>query len=409
MDPTTIAGKVGKPPAFVAQRMRLISLIPPIAEAFLEDKIAVGHALLIAKLPAAQQPEAFTASFRSVYLLNGQTSVLVPVRELAGWIESNLMLDLDRAPFEKTDPALLPEAGSCIECPKQTGFNTLLFPDAQACRCTDRDCWSAKVDRHIARSLEQNPALVQISGTWGTRESGPLGRNQYVEIDTRKNGRRNSASPAQKKCPHVAQGMLVDGGVRGQVLSICAERTCTVHHAESQQAREAQEKLRVEQHKQNEAQKLDLTARNRIVAAIVAKVPAPLKKADLELVASTLFGYLPNDYRTAWVTERFRREKQSAPKDALQAATALVRGANEAELGRMLIEMTLVEAAHNRYSSDRASGLEKVAKRFAIDTGKIRQAVAAQLAAAAAKRVKAKAENTKGARRKVGRHDSQKQ
>src|SRR5579864_4283898 len=38
--------------------------IPPVAEAFLKDEITIGHALLIAKLPASQQQEAFAAAFR---------------------------------------------------------------------------------------------------------------------------------------------------------------------------------------------------------------------------------------------------------------------------------------------------------------------------------------------------------
>jgi hypothetical protein len=35
-----------------------------VAEAFLKNQITIGHALLIAKLPASQQQEAFAAAFR---------------------------------------------------------------------------------------------------------------------------------------------------------------------------------------------------------------------------------------------------------------------------------------------------------------------------------------------------------
>jgi len=34
-----------------------------VAEAFLKDQITIGHALLIAKLQASQQQEAFAAAF----------------------------------------------------------------------------------------------------------------------------------------------------------------------------------------------------------------------------------------------------------------------------------------------------------------------------------------------------------
>jgi hypothetical protein len=67
-DVATISAKIGKPATFVVNRIQLTQLIPPIAEAFLGEKLSIGHATLVAKLSAAHQPDAFTASFRSVWL-----------------------------------------------------------------------------------------------------------------------------------------------------------------------------------------------------------------------------------------------------------------------------------------------------------------------------------------------------
>jgi ParB family chromosome partitioning protein len=52
-----------------------------VAEAFLKDQITIGHALLIAKLPASQQQEAFSAAFRGLWTSEGNSQVLIPVRE----------------------------------------------------------------------------------------------------------------------------------------------------------------------------------------------------------------------------------------------------------------------------------------------------------------------------------------
>jgi len=57
--------------------------IPPVAETFLKDQITIGHALLIAKVPASQQQEAFAAAFRGLGTSRGNSQVLIPVRELA--------------------------------------------------------------------------------------------------------------------------------------------------------------------------------------------------------------------------------------------------------------------------------------------------------------------------------------
>jgi ParB family chromosome partitioning protein len=79
----TIAARSGKSEPYIYGRIRLADLIPPVAEAFLKDQITIGHALLIAKLPASQQQEAFAAAFRGMWTSEGNTQILIPVRELA--------------------------------------------------------------------------------------------------------------------------------------------------------------------------------------------------------------------------------------------------------------------------------------------------------------------------------------
>jgi ParB family chromosome partitioning protein len=77
----TIASRAGKGEAYIYGRIKLADLIPPVAEAFLKDQITLGHALLIAKLPASQQQEAFSAAFRGLWTSEGNSQVLIPVRE----------------------------------------------------------------------------------------------------------------------------------------------------------------------------------------------------------------------------------------------------------------------------------------------------------------------------------------
>jgi ParB family transcriptional regulator, chromosome partitioning protein len=58
-----IAAKTGKSAAYIAKRLRLLDLIPPVAEAFSAGHIAIEHALPIAKLAADLQEKAFTHCF----------------------------------------------------------------------------------------------------------------------------------------------------------------------------------------------------------------------------------------------------------------------------------------------------------------------------------------------------------
>jgi ParB family chromosome partitioning protein len=50
-DIASLSARLGKSQSYLTQRMRLTELHPSIAEAFLADRIGVGHALEIAKLP----------------------------------------------------------------------------------------------------------------------------------------------------------------------------------------------------------------------------------------------------------------------------------------------------------------------------------------------------------------------
>ncbi|HUZ97239.1 MAG TPA: ParB/RepB/Spo0J family partition protein, partial [Edaphobacter sp.] len=183
--PEQISAKVGKATAYVVARARLAQLAPAVTEAFAKDEIGVGHALLLAKLETAQQEEALAACWQETSYTNGSKPkrILLPVRHLQQWIEHNILLELATAPFSKDDATLVPDAGSCVECPKRTGHNTLLFEGiaAQHDSCSDPACYAAKVDAHVKRTVAAKPKLVQITTAYGKPAEGSavVPRNQY--------------------------------------------------------------------------------------------------------------------------------------------------------------------------------------------------------------------------------------
>jgi len=306
------------------------------------------------------------------------------LQELAGSIQAQgLLAPLLVRQLEPDHFALVAEAGSCHECSKRTGANALLFPESQRDSCLDRQCFQAKINAHIARSLEKNPELVQISTSWnGNRNGGPLSRNRYVEVVVAKPNKKakDQVMPAHKKCPHLSGGLVVDGGNRGQVLTICAEPTCPVHHAESQTARVAQEKMRAEQRKQEERKKEDFAVRQRILDASLQKVSAPTKP-DLELIANEFFGHLSQEYRTL-MFQQLKLEVKDKPsaKEPVLVFESKVRTFDETALSRALIGMALLDATYNTFSAKGAERLEAVAKRYRVGTDKIREAVHAEFA-----------------------------
>jgi ParB family chromosome partitioning protein len=378
----TIASRAGKSEAYVYGRIRLADLIPPVAEAFLKDQITIGHALLIAKLPASQQQEAFAAAFRGQWTSEGNTQVLIPVRELAAWIESNILLQLASAPFDKQDETLVPEAGSCANCPKRTGFNKLLFPDVRKDSCTSPDCFRAKIDACVKKTLETKPQLIQISAAWNSRDGAPLGRNRYVELEIKKpkaNGASTKLTAVRKPCDKMTEAIVMDGGKRGQVVKVCADPTCRVHHPNTPSPQQV-ERERAEERKRTEKEKLAITTRHRILATILQRVSAPLKKADLLAVAHYLIRHLSYNQVPA-LAKRHKVEAQKDSESAQELLAKQVGTYDESELYKLLLEISLLDSAYQRSTSSRDDVLMDAAKRYRVDTEKLQNAVAAELAA----------------------------
>src|SRR5207248_2453875 len=132
---------------------------------------------------------------------------------------------------------------SCAECPKRTGFNTLLFGEmSQRDQCTDAVCLNHKLSRLVEREIEAKPKLVQITMSRVTQGDGAvLPRTRYVALQLAKgNKSKQPLSPYQKPCKHMAEAIVVDGAERGHTVKVCAEPSCAVHFADRRTPNPAQ-------------------------------------------------------------------------------------------------------------------------------------------------------------------------
>jgi ParB family chromosome partitioning protein len=291
-----IGAKVGKSPAFVASRLKLVDLVPAAVEAFYTDTIGVGHALLLAKLPANQQESALKACFKEMYTGESKpTRILLPVRNLQFWIDSNILLVLKDAPFNKRDAQLVATAGSCADCPKRTGGNKLLFADfGKQDACVHPTCYAAKVQAHIASTIAATPGLLQISTAYGGQKEGSpvLPRNKYTAIrDDKPKSKDDAKRPEFKVCKFTADGIITEGSDVGTIHKICANPSCPVHHPKQQTSRE-DEAWKVEQEKQRREQAITSATGLRVLATIGAAVPVRLMKRDLLFILWRLMDVL---------------------------------------------------------------------------------------------------------------------
>jgi ParB family chromosome partitioning protein len=380
-----IAAKVGKSPAYCAARVRLTELPAPVVEAFYADEIGVGHALLLAKLQPAQQEQALANCFREEWNGAGAKAkrILLPVRHLQQWIEQKVLLLLKEAPFNKRDSQLVPTAGSCVDCPKRTGHNKLLFADlsGNSDACTDPDCYAAKLEAHVKAKIAARPELVQISTAYKQQPEGEkaIPRNKYVEIREEKPDTPEKAKwPQFKTCKYTTEAIVADGIDKGGMRKVCTEPTCPVHHAKKSSQHTADDaKWKVDQEKQRKQEALAQATGVRTIAAIAAAVPVRLMKRDLLFVVERLAGLL--DERRLEILARGRGIKKAKAGDSVEKLFAgYLRGVEESVLGSLLVEITILHWATRQNA---AKVLRDAAAVYKVDADAISSKVKQEFAA----------------------------
>ena len=379
-----IAAKVGKAPAFILARLKLVELVPAVVEAFTQDEIGLGHALLLAKLQPAQQEEALNACYQEQYSSGSKAKrILLPVRNLQQWIERNILLELAAAPFSKKDAALVPEAGACVDCPKRTGHNVLLFEGiaTQHDSCSDPKCYAVKVEAHVCQTVAAKPKLVQISTAYGPTKDGSTAvpRNKYVEIRSEKpTNPKQRDWPEYKTCKFTTEAIVTEGSEKGELRRICSNPDCPIHHARKQRTT-ADAVIKAEQEKRRHEEAMAQTTGLHVLKAIGEAVPVRLMKRDLQFVVER-FAAVLDERRLAIVLRQHGIGKPTSAADApAKLLASFLRKSDEGTLGRLLIEVAILQTAHS--PNDSGKTLREAADYYKVDVAAITAKVKLEFAA----------------------------
>lgn len=281
-----VAAAVGKPVAYVTQRLQLVTLAELPRKALAEKLIAIDHALLFARLGEAEQnlnlkwclkpgagvkekPEDVlkerlkdngdkASAWRSYY---EPQSVL----KLKHHIEQNVGRKLSRAPWNLDDAELMPSAGACNVCPSNTKANDALFSDLNisGATCENGACFEAKRAAFVQIKFstiaenhsfpgEATLCLRRIKVSWKSttvkpriqRHGLPADRDGFAPEQIFREGQWREAKP--KSCEFARAAVTVDWsdadnrgymGSRdgeklrkpGQVITVCIAEKCKVH------------------------------------------------------------------------------------------------------------------------------------------------------------------------------------
>lgn len=228
----------------------------------------------------------------------------ISVRDLKEYIRDECDHFIDAAPFDKADGQLVPAAGACTACDKNTAVNpNLVDPDEGKKKvkaiCTDGECYSGKVQAN----------LVQIEKA-AEKEHG---RDQVLRLSTLQQAPKGAIAAGQWKevkggtCKYTFASVIQDGHSPGKQLFACASpnlckthwgsagasaNSGSSHHRSVSRPRSESEKKAMLQKQRNK--KADQAYRTEATSAFRTQVKE-LKVLDLQEVALVLYKRL--DYR----------------------------------------------------------------------------------------------------------------
>lgn len=157
-----VGAKIGKSRSYVYARLKLLDLCTEARKALREGQIDASRALLIARIPDGKLQIKALAEAQ----VKNYAGELGSFRTFQTWLQTNVMLRLERAPFQITDARLVVSAGSCKDCPKRTGANPDLFADVESADiCTDPPCYDSKTKAHreqlVAKAAAKGMQVIE--------------------------------------------------------------------------------------------------------------------------------------------------------------------------------------------------------------------------------------------------------
>lgn len=399
-DADAVAAKIGKSRSYVYARLKLLDLTPECRQALREGKIDASRALRIARIPDAKlQAKALAEASRTNY----RGDPAMGVREFEGWLQQNVMLRLEEAPFPITAINLVEGVGSCKECPKRTGAEPDLFADVNSPDlCTDPACHASKAQAHsdTLRSTAEAKGMRVIEG----KEAKGIvnvhswdGHGNMLRGYSRLESVRHDVTSGQERA--TLRELLGDKGP--QAVVIVHPTTKELIEAVPTDEAEAvlvqrgllqttRAKIDVEERirtlKNQSATKQARAAQAALYKAFMAgahKSPAPAKVlADAELLREWLkLSILDLDMDDICAVTGIEPNEDEASFECEGRATARVDRAKDGEVRNMMLAW-VVQFNSYRFASEQGEQLTRaIARALGIDANSIaEEAVAAEKA-----------------------------
>ena len=191
-----------------------------------------------------------------------------------------------------------------------------------------------------------------------------------------------------KVCKSTTDAIITEGSDIGTIHRVCANPECPIHHARKERpATDAA--FKAEQEKRRREEAIAQTTGLRVLKATSDAVPVRLMKRDLLFVTERLAAAL-DERRLAIIFRLHGIGKANGAGDApAKLFVSLLRKADEGTLGRVLVEVAVLQPVHS--PTEPAKALHEAAEFYKVDVAEITAKVKQEFAA------KGKAKETKKA------------
>lgn len=379
-----LAARIGMSARYVYARMKLVELAPEVVKALEEGKITASHADEIVRLQKPEQSKALKFCTQQREQYSSRTTPRQqppPIREFKKFLASDLLVSLEKAPFDLEDAKLVPAAGACIACPKMAANDPLnVGSGVPGKTCLDPACFQAKklavVNISVAEiTRKKGAAPVLLSEDYDPRgkkrQPGVLYQGEYDE-DGYRAGAYRKVRPEDGDC--VKLGLFVDGDQMGKTVLVCTRaRNCPNHrYTPSRTPSGGKEKKRRD----------EMKTRRRAIAAIFAKVKSEPAVGELKAIAECLAGRIGHDIAKALCQALGYAPENKGVSDARGLLEGKIRKMERAELWAMLVALAVAEdAVIGSYGGSAMHRLGDVAKVYKVDLPALREQVKAERAA----------------------------
>jgi ParB/RepB/Spo0J family partition protein len=298
-DAKRIADRIGRSEKFVYDRVKLLQLTKEAQALFFAGKLTAGHAILLARLSAADQARALEVSEGGYN--GGRGGLWQDEGGLDLFEEETAEKRLAKDPLAKFD-----------------GF--------KAVSVREFDSW---IDEHVRFDVTKADPVLFPAATAATAEAPkpliPITHNHYVQEEAR-DGKVRTYGPAswkdatKKTCPYAQGAVIVVGEGRGDVLQVCLSShrdRCATHWAKEKKEAEARRKMMArgggtsradnsyekqeEQRRASEAKREAVRARfKKALPKILEAMAAAIDKAPLAQIAQVVLeAVTPDRYSLA--------------------------------------------------------------------------------------------------------------